>query len=43
MWVDNIGMHLGEIEWSGVDWTGLTQNRDKERALVNAVMELSVL
>jgi hypothetical protein len=28
-WVDNTKMVLGEIGWSGVDWIGLTQNRDK--------------
>jgi hypothetical protein len=38
--VDNIKMDLGEIEWSGVDWFGLAQDRDKWRALVNAVMNL---
>jgi hypothetical protein len=33
--VDNIKMDLGEIGWSGVDWIGLAQDRDKWRALVN--------
>jgi hypothetical protein len=41
-WVDNIRMGLEEIGWSGVDWIGLTQVRDKWRALVNAVMNLRV-
>jgi hypothetical protein len=35
-------MGLGKIGWSGVDWIGLTQARDKWRALVNAVMNLQV-
>jgi hypothetical protein len=38
-WVDNIRMDLGEMGWGGVDWFGLAQNRDKWRALVNAVMK----
>jgi hypothetical protein len=41
-WVDNIRMDLGEIGWGGVDWIGLAQDRDKQRALVNAVMNLWV-
>jgi hypothetical protein len=41
-WVDNIRMDLGEIGWGGVDWIGLAQDRDKWRALVNAVMNLWV-
>jgi hypothetical protein len=28
-------MDLGEIRWGGVVWTGLAQDRDKWRALVN--------
>jgi hypothetical protein len=41
-WVDNIKMDLLEIDWGGVDWIGLAQDRDKRRALVNAVMNLRV-
>jgi hypothetical protein len=37
-WVDNIKMELGEMRWSGVDWIGLAQDKDKLRALVNALM-----
>jgi hypothetical protein len=40
--VDNIKMDLLEIGWGGVDLIGLTQDRDKWRALVNAVMSLLV-
>jgi hypothetical protein len=35
-------MHLGEIGWGGVDWTGLAQDRDKWRAFVNVVMNIRV-
>jgi hypothetical protein len=42
-WVDNIKLDLLEIGWGGVDWIGLAQDRDKLRALVNAVMNLRVL
>jgi hypothetical protein len=26
-WDDNIKMDLQEVEWSGVDWIGLTQDK----------------
>jgi hypothetical protein len=35
-------MDLGEVGWGDVDWIGLAQNRDKWRALLNAVMNLRV-
>jgi hypothetical protein len=35
-------MDLAEIGWGGVVWIGLAQDRDKFRALVNAVMNLRV-
>jgi hypothetical protein len=41
-WVDNIKMDLVEIGWGGLDWIGVAQDRDKWRALVNAVMNLQV-
>jgi hypothetical protein len=40
--VDNINMDILEIGWGGVDWIGLAQDRDKWRALGNAVMNLRV-
>jgi hypothetical protein len=40
--VDNIKMDLGEMGWGGVGWIGLAPDRDKRRALVNAVMNLRV-
>jgi hypothetical protein len=41
-WVGNIKMDLGEIRWDGVDWIHVAQDRDKWRALVNAVLNLRV-
>jgi hypothetical protein len=41
-WVDNVMMDLGEIGWGDLDLIGLTQDRDKWGALVNAVMNLRV-
>jgi hypothetical protein len=41
-WIDNIKMHLLEIGLSVVDWIGLSQDRYRWRALVNAVMNLRV-
>jgi hypothetical protein len=38
--VDNIKIDLREIEWGGMDWIDLAQDRDKWRALVNMVMNL---
>jgi hypothetical protein len=35
-------MDLGEIECGGVDWIALAQDKDKWRALVNAIMNLQV-
>jgi hypothetical protein len=39
-WVDNIRIDLGDIEWCGVDWIGLAQDRDIWGTLVKAVMNL---
>jgi hypothetical protein len=36
-WVDNIKIDLREIEWDGMDWIDLPQDRDQWRALVNTV------
>jgi hypothetical protein len=41
-WVDDIQIDLLKIVWGGVDWIGLDQDRDKWRALVNAVKDLWV-
>jgi hypothetical protein len=39
-WEDNIKMDLREVGWGRMDWIGLAQDRDRWRALVNAVMNL---
>jgi hypothetical protein len=41
-WIDNMKMDLLEIGLSVVDWIGLAQDRQRWRALVNAVMNLRV-
>jgi hypothetical protein len=41
-WVDNIKIDLGEIGCCGVEWIGLAQDRDKWKAVMNAVMNLRV-
>jgi hypothetical protein len=41
-WVDNIKIDVSEIEWDGMDWIDLAQDRDQWRALVNTVMNLRV-
>jgi hypothetical protein len=41
-WMDNIEIDLREIEWDGVDWIDLAQDRDQWRAFVDTVMNLRV-
>jgi hypothetical protein len=40
--VNNIKMDLREIEWGGMHWMDLAQDKDRCRALVNTVMNLQV-
>jgi hypothetical protein len=41
-WEDNIRMSLQEVGCEGMDWIGLAQERQRWRAIVNAVMNLPV-
>jgi hypothetical protein len=41
-WEDNIKVDLQDVGWGGMDWIGLVQDRERWRALVNAVMNLRV-
>jgi hypothetical protein len=40
-WEDNVKMDLQEVGWS-MEWIYLAQERDRWRALVNAVMNFRV-
>jgi hypothetical protein len=41
-WEDNIKMGLQEVGCGSMEWIVLAQDRDRWRALVNAVMNLRV-
>jgi len=41
-WEDNIRIDLQEVRCGSMDWIMLAQDRDRWRALVNAVMNLRV-
>jgi hypothetical protein len=42
-WEDNIKADLQEVGCGGMDWIKLDEDRERWRALVNAVMNLRVL
>jgi hypothetical protein len=42
-WQNGFKLDLREIGWEGVEWIHLAQDRDRWRAVVNAVMNLRVL
>jgi len=39
-WEDNIKMGFQEVEWLGMNWIVLAQDRVRFRAFVNTVMNL---
>jgi len=41
-WQDNVKIILQEVRWGEMDWIDLAQDRDRWRALVNAVMNFRV-
>ena len=41
-WEDNIKIDLQEVRYGGMNWIELVLDRDRWRALVNAVMNLQV-
>jgi hypothetical protein len=41
-WVDNIKMDYREVEWRGMDWIDLAQDRGNWRDLVNTLINLRV-
>jgi hypothetical protein len=41
-WKDNIRIDLMEIEWEGMNWIQLAQDKDQWLAFVNMVINLSV-
>jgi hypothetical protein len=41
-WEDNIKMGIQEVGCGGMDWLELARDRDRWRALVNAVMNLRI-
>jgi hypothetical protein len=41
-WEDNIKMDLRVVEWGRMDWISLAQDRDRWRAVVNAVMNFRI-
>jgi hypothetical protein len=40
--VDDIKVDLGEMEWNGMDWIDLAEDREQWRVLMNTVMNLLI-
>jgi hypothetical protein len=41
-WVDNIKMDLRGMEWGGMDWIDVAQEKNHWKTLVNTVMNFRV-
>jgi len=41
-WEDNVKMDIKEVACGGMDWIELAHDRDRWRAVMNAVMNISV-
>jgi hypothetical protein len=41
-WEDNTKLDIQEVGWEGMEWICLAYDRDRWRALLNAVMNLRV-
>jgi hypothetical protein len=41
-WEDNIKRDLREVGWRGIHWIDLAQDRNRQRDVVNAVLNLLV-
>jgi hypothetical protein len=41
-WGESIKMNLQEVGWRGMGWIALAEDRDRWRAVVNAVVNLKV-
>jgi len=41
-WEDNIKIYLQEVGYGDMDWNELAQDRDRWRALVNAVLNIRI-
>jgi hypothetical protein len=39
-WEDNIKMDLQEVEWEGMNWNDVAENRDMWWAVVSVIMNL---
>jgi hypothetical protein len=41
-WVDNIKIDLREIDWGGMDWNDLAEDKDRWRAFISTAINLRV-
>jgi hypothetical protein len=41
-WLENSKLDLEEVVWGGLDWIDMVQDRDRWRAVLNAVMNFRV-